>query len=166
MKVRSGENGDTCIDNPGADAPYVLVTSPFEDGDYRVQPGQRVMFQHGSLHQVVDNEKEPCGCPPPVAPQGNEFPLAQSEGLAPLAPPAPPPVHPTTQAQSTPPLVHNAPEATPQTAPETQPEPTPQSLPQSVPQTAPAPTSPPAKRSGFLHRLKQFFRHIFGAEQN
>lgn len=160
VKVRAGENGDTCIDNPGADAPYVLVTSPFEDGDYRVQPGQRVMFQQGGLHQVVDNEKEPCGCPPPVAPQGNEFPLAESEGLAPLAPPAPAPAHPTTQAQSTPPLVHNAPEATPQLAPEAQPEPTPE----TAPQTAPAPTSRGAKKNGFFHRLREFFRHIFGAE--
>jgi len=36
---------------------------------------------------VVDQEQEPCGCPPD-APVGNEFPLAQSEGLAPLAAPA------------------------------------------------------------------------------
>lgn len=164
VKVRAGENGDTCIDNPGIDAPYVLVTSPFEEGDYRVQPGQRVMFQHGSLHQVIDNEREPCGCPPAPAPQGNEFPLAQSEGLTPLAPPAPAPAHPATQAQTTPPLVHNAPEATPQTAPETHPEP--QATPQPAPQSAPAPTSPPAKKNGFFHRLGRFFRHIFGADQS
>ena len=71
-----------------SNAPYVLVSSVFDGGAYRVQPGQRVMFQHGSLHEVVDQEKEPCGCPPPVR-TSNEFPLAQSEGLAPLAPPAP-----------------------------------------------------------------------------
>ncbi|MDR3416589.1 MAG: hypothetical protein P4L83_10415, partial [Nevskia sp.] len=66
VKVRLGPNGDTCVDNAGINAPYVLVTSVFEGGDYRVQPGQRVMFQHGSLHEVVDQEKEPCGCPPAV----------------------------------------------------------------------------------------------------
>ena len=83
LKVRLGQRGDTCVDNAGIDAPYVLVSSVFEGGAYRVQPGQRVMFQHGSLQEVVDQEKEPCGCPPPPAPaQGNEFPLAQSEGLA------------------------------------------------------------------------------------
>jgi hypothetical protein len=87
VKVRLGTNGDTCVDNAGVNAPYVLVSSVFDGGAYRVQPGQRVMFEHGKLHDVVDQEKEPCGCPP--APQGvNDFPLAQSEGLVPLAPPA------------------------------------------------------------------------------
>jgi hypothetical protein len=86
VKVRLGEHGDTCVDNSGANAPYVLVSSVFDGGAYRVQPGQRVMFQNGSLHEVVDQEKEPCGCPPD-APKGNEFPLAASEGLT--AKPAP-----------------------------------------------------------------------------
>ena len=67
VKVSLGDHGDTCIDNPGLNAPYVLVTSVFDGSDYRVQPGQRVMFQHGSLHEVVDQEKEPCGCPAPPA---------------------------------------------------------------------------------------------------
>jgi len=86
---RLGQQGDTCVDNAGANAPYVVVSSVFDGGAYRVQPASGVMFQHGSLHEVVDQEKEPCGCPPPVAPQGNEFPLAQSEGLAPLPAPIP-----------------------------------------------------------------------------
>ena len=114
VKIRLGQHGDTCVDNAGVpsdvptlkgtpaptsslgwnagtDAPYVLVSSVFEGGAYRVQPGQRVMFEHGSLHEVVDNEKEPCGCPPDAHPGTNEFPLAQSAGLAPLAKPAPNP---------------------------------------------------------------------------
>ena len=82
VKVRLGQHGDTCVDNAGANAPYVLVTSVFDGGVYRVQPGQRVMFQHGSLYAVVDQEKEPCGCPAPLQPNSNEFPLAQSAGLA------------------------------------------------------------------------------------
>jgi hypothetical protein len=65
LKVRVNQKGDTCVDNHGANAPYVTVTSQFEDGVYRVQPNQRVMFEHGSLQQVVDNEPEPCGCPAP-----------------------------------------------------------------------------------------------------
>jgi hypothetical protein len=75
----AGQGGDTCVDNAGVNAPYVLVSSVFDGGAYRVQPGQRVMFQHGSLHEVVDQEKEPCGCPPD-APKGNEFPLAAERG--------------------------------------------------------------------------------------
>ena len=49
VKVRLGQHGDTCVDNAGVNAPYVLVTSVFDGGIYRVQPGQRVMFQHGSV---------------------------------------------------------------------------------------------------------------------
>jgi len=100
LKIRVNKQGDTCVDNHGANAPYVTVTSQFEGGVYRVQPNQRVMFEHGSLQQVVDNEAEPCGCPaatPPVAvasngvksqpgktaaEAANPFPLARSEGLA------------------------------------------------------------------------------------
>jgi len=88
VQVRLGPKGDTCVDNRGTDAPYVTVSSIFEGGVYRVQAGQRVMFQHGSLREVVDAEKESCGCPeePKPQPQGNEFPLAQSAGLAPTPP--------------------------------------------------------------------------------
>jgi hypothetical protein len=107
LKIRVNEKGDTCLDNHGTGAPYVTVTSQFEGGVYRVQANQRVMFEHGSLDQVVDNETESCGCPA-AAPvivassavpdeanaaaagksAANPFPLAQSEGLA-AAPAAP-----------------------------------------------------------------------------
>ena len=68
LKIRTNQKGDTCVDNHGANAPYVTVTSQFEGGLYRVQPNQRVMFEHGSLQQVVDNEPELCGCPAPPPP--------------------------------------------------------------------------------------------------
>lgn len=68
LKIRTNQKGDTCVDNHGANAPYVTVTSQFEGGLYRVQPNQRVLFEHGSLQQVVDNESEPCGCPAPLPP--------------------------------------------------------------------------------------------------
>lgn len=95
VQVRLGDKGDTCVDNRGPNAPYVSVTSIFDGGLYRVQSDQRVMFQHGSLNEVVDREKESCGCPQeqeakaekPQKP--NEFPVAQSAGLAPLPPPPP-----------------------------------------------------------------------------
>jgi len=131
-----------------------------------VQPGQRVMFQHGSLNEVVDQEKEPCGCPPPASasPAGNEFPLAQSEGLTPLpkmAPASPPAslttqgtTQGTTQAQPAPPLVYNAAADAPQPPPESQPP--------STPTTAATPLV--QKKPGFLHKVGNFFRRIFGAE--
>ena len=164
LKVRLGVGGDTCIDNSGANAPYVVVTSVFDSGLYRVQPGQRVMFEHGDLHTVVDDEKEPCGCPPPGQ-KANEFPLAQSEGLAP--PPVLPPTLPTTQpagsgAASTT-LVYNGSEKPAQTV--TIPPPPP------APQTAQVPasqaTQPAAKKKpGVFRKIGRFFKKVFGAESS
>lgn len=135
LSIRVNIKGDTCIDNHGADAPYVTVSSQLEGGAYRVLPDQRVSFQHGSLREVVDHEPEPCGCPavpvtsvassgnssttpaPPGRPVGGPsstpadtaFPIAESEGLA--APPQPssvPAVPPgQTHAQVTVPLTYN-----------------------------------------------------------
>ena len=152
LKVRLGQHGDTCVDNAGLNAPYVLVTSVFGGGAYRVQPGQRVMFQHGSLHEVVDQEKEPCGCPPSVPAQGNEFPLGISEGLAPL-PAATPGVPKPGEAQPAPipPLVYNAAEHAPTPVPAATPP-------------APAPAPAPQKRPGLFSKVGHFFRRIFGAE--
>ncbi len=91
VQVRLGDHGDTCVDNPGKNPPYVTVSSLFTGAAYRVRSQQRVLFQHGSITEVVDNESESCGCPAsPTRTLGNNaFPVAQSAGLAPL--PAPPP---------------------------------------------------------------------------
>jgi hypothetical protein len=160
VKVRLGQHGDTCVDNAGANAPYVLVSSVFEGGAYRVQPGQRVMFQHGSLHEVVDQEKEPCGCPPP-APKGNEFPLAQSEGLAPLAAPAPSPAaKPGVAPQTTETLAYNSADHAPQPIADAQPAAASASATQNPAASPPA----PRKKSGFFSSIGHFFRRIFGAE--
>jgi len=159
VKVRLAQHGDTCVDNAGVNAPYVLVTSVFDGGVYRVQPGQRVMFQHGSLQEVVDQEKEPCGCPPPVAAQSNEFPLAQSEGLAPLAKPAPSPSNQNpAPTQLVEPLVYKSANSAPQA---TQP-----AAPPPANGTANPPAPPPAakKKPGFFGGIGHFFRRLFGAE--
>jgi hypothetical protein len=164
LKVRLGDNGDTCVDNAGANAPYVVVTSLFEDGLYRVQPGQRVMFQQGSLRQVVDSEKESCGCPPPPSPgvDGNAFPLAQSEGLAPTpAPSSAPPQPVNLPPAATVPLVYNSQPAAsqPSAAP---PASTAPATAQPAP-AAPAP-APQKKKPGFFARIGNFFKRLFGAE--
>jgi hypothetical protein len=153
LKVRLGQGGDTCVDNAGSNAPYVLVTSVFDGGNYRVQAGQRVMFQHGSLQQVVDNEKEPCGCPPaPAESKGNEFPMAQSAGLEPL--PAPKPAEPGTESGPvTAPLVYKSegPQPAVQVA--------------AAGQGAAAVEKKPAeKKPGLFSRVGRFFRHLFGGE--
>jgi hypothetical protein len=158
VKIRLGQHGDTCVDNAGTNAPYVLVTSVFDGGNYRVQSGQRVMFEHGSLREVVDNEKEPCGCPPPLHPGTNEFPVAQSAGLAPLPKPAPnavsitsaPPEAPQTQIA---PLVYNSADHAAKPAAEATPAP------------SAAATKPSAKKKpGVFGGIGKFFRHLFGAE--
>jgi hypothetical protein len=159
VKVRLGQGGDTCVDNPGSNAPYVLVTSVFDGSIYRVQPGQRVMFQHGSLREVVDQEKEPCGCPPaPNDMKGNDFPLAQSEGLAPMATPmsAAAPKR-GKSAQQTVPLVYEG----DQTA--SAPAPQPAGTASTAVTPAPVPTAK-QKKSNFFTRIGHFFRRVFGAD--
>jgi len=155
VKVRLGQHGDTCVDNAGINAPYVLVTSVFEGGDYHVQPGQRVMFQHGSVHQVVDAEKEPCGCPPPPNPGTNEFPLAQSAGLAPLPKPAPGvPMNNSAPPPVVEPLIYKSADHAAQPAAEASPT-----------TTAPQAAKPaPKKKQSRFGGLGRFFRRLFGAE--
>jgi hypothetical protein len=116
LSLRVARNGDTCVDNRGAAAPALSVADQFGESSYELRAGQHVLFEHGSLKEVVDNEHEPCGCPPapvvsvadagvtgatPAAPgtivssQGpktaaeqHPFPAAVSAGLA--APSTPP----------------------------------------------------------------------------
>jgi hypothetical protein len=154
VKVRLGQHGDTCVDNAGANAPYVLVTSVFDGGNYRVQSGQRVMFERGNLREVVDNEKEPCGCPPALHPGTNEFPVAQSAGLAPLPKPAPNAVSITSAPpQALAPLVYNSADHAAQPTAE------------ATPATSAAATQPAAKKkSGFFGGIGKFFRRLFGGE--
>jgi hypothetical protein len=134
IAIRVSRQGDTCIDNRGPNAPYITVSSQLEGGIYRVQPGQHVSFQHGSLREVVDTEHEPCGCPAPLSvaeagtsgattpaapaspvggpsstPADTAFPLAVSEGLtnAPLPPTTPVAAPGEVHAQVTVPLHYN-----------------------------------------------------------
>jgi hypothetical protein len=163
VKVRLGASGDTCVDNSGTDAPYVVVTSLFGDGLYRVQPGQRVMFQHGSLREVVDQEKESCGCPPaPAAAQGNEFPLAQSEGLAPTPPQSSAPIPRPAPSQVAPPLVYSSPEHAPQPAATPAPAPIPPAS--ATPTQPPPPPKKKIKKPGIFARIGHFFRRVFASD--
>lgn len=179
LKMRVNQKGDTCIDNHGANAPYVTVTSQFEGGIYRVKPDQRVLFEHGSLQQVVDKESEPCGCPPdvPVAiastnghpvggpssnPADTAFPLAESEGLKP--PPSPPsePVVPagTPHAQVEVPITYNG--AAPNQPADTPPVAPPPAVAAATPPAETSPEQKPAKSGGLFRSIGHFFSKIFG----
>ena len=112
VRLRVARNGDTCVENHGSAAPSLSVSDPFGTSMYELMAGEHVLFEHGNLHEVVDHETEPCGCPdaqgasvadallapggpkigvktatPPAATElQHPFPAAVSEGLAATAP--------------------------------------------------------------------------------
>ena len=112
LQLRVTRNGDTCVENRGAQAPVLNVADQFGEATYELKPGQHVLFEHASLKEVVDHESSSCGCPPepgmsiadallkPAAPGGSAaekttaeqhpFPAAVSAGLAPAAVPQAP----------------------------------------------------------------------------
>jgi hypothetical protein len=154
LRLRVASNGDTCVENRGVGAPMLTVSDPFGDATYQLTAGQHVLFEHGSLHEVVDHETSPCGCPDekgasvadallaPAAAQ-HPFPVAISEGLAPAAevPQAPPgEVH--TQVSEA--LRYNAQDSAQAEA--------------ATPLASPAP-APPA--NDLAHLVGRFFRKIW-----
>lgn len=95
LRLRVTHDGDTCVENAGAGAPELVLNDAFSQTSYRLLPGQHVLFEHGSLREVVDHERSECGCPgssagvvgPNATPAekaaaANPFPAAVSEGLA------------------------------------------------------------------------------------
>jgi hypothetical protein len=165
VQVRLGPGGDTCVDNRGPNAPYVSVSSIFDGGLYRVRSDQRVLFEGGSLSAVVDTEKEPCGCPPETpAPSGslNDFPLAQSEGLAPPPPPRANAAAPgVVGAQATVQLSYDGNKAGQATPGEANAGAT-ASVKIPEPVTPPAPVPKPESKPGFFGKVGHFFRKLFG----
>lgn len=99
LSLRVTPEGDTCVNNAGPKAPVLLITDAFSTSNYRVLPGQHLLFVKGDLHRVVDHERSPCGCPAMPLPQtfalapgqtmtaaqaaaAHPFPEAESAGLA------------------------------------------------------------------------------------
>jgi len=171
LKISVDARGDTCVDNHGANAPYITVSSQLDGGLYRIQPNQHVSFERGSLGSVVDAEKEPCGCPltdavadnqtagPSSTPADTAFPLAESQGLK-----APPtlPTEPVTKpgevhAQVTVPMVYSGDAAAAPVAPAAPVEPAP-----AAPVATPAPAQSARTQAGFFHRVGHFFAKVFG----
>ncbi len=184
LKLRVNRQGDTCVDNHGDNAPYVTVSSLMDGGVYRVQANQRVLFEHGSLQQVVDREAEPCGCPdtqpaettllaqgahtggPSSTPADTAFPTAVSEGLA------PPPTGPTTpvvpqgqpHAQVAATLSSDLPLGPPPAgAAIAAPQPVSPPAAQLETHAPPQPGAQPGPQPGFFRRLRRFFGRIVGS---
>jgi hypothetical protein len=98
LHLRVARNGDTCVENRGPYAPTLNISDPFGETMYQVAAGQHVLFEHGSLHEVVDKEQSPCGCPEP---QG----MSVADALLASGGPKPRAVTPTPQAPASPPVV-------------------------------------------------------------
>jgi hypothetical protein len=166
LRLRVIRNGDTCVENAGPNSPVLTLSDAFSSSSYRLIPGQHVLFEHGSLKEVVDNERDPCGCPveKPVPTPGqllaeaaHPFPTAVSQDLAP-APPAAntaPAGEKHTQIATT---FSYAPGAPP--PPSTEPAP----APPAPTATAPPPTPPGAH--DIVHAIGHFFHKLFhGSEK-
>ena len=82
LRMRVNAGGDTCVENLGKGAPMLHATEQFGSAGYLIKPGQRVLFEHGSVREVVDREGSTCGCPKPGKGGKDDFPEAVSAGLA------------------------------------------------------------------------------------
>ena len=161
LRLRVTREGDTCVENAGANSPVLNVTDAFTSASYRILPGQHLMFVKGDLHRVVDGERSPCGCPPTTtmvagapgtAAAAHPFPQAESEGLAPTATPsnAAPPGEAISQATAS--FSYGEGAAPPPGTPASTATP-----------AAVAPSSPaPVEKPGFFHAIGRFFKRIFG----
>jgi hypothetical protein len=188
LRLRVTANGDTCVENAGTNAPVLMLNDAFSDASYRLIPGQHVLFEHGSLREVVDNEHSPCGCPQPApapaqlattqpgapvtpdqAAAQHPFPAAASQGLAPTAPASnSTPTEKQTQVATTltysegappPPSTQPAPPPTPSSTPAAFGTSTSASATTSPTTAEPPPTPPGAHDIG--HAIASFFHKLF-----
>jgi hypothetical protein len=180
LQLRVTRNGDTCVENRGAQAPVLNVADQFGEAAYELRAGQHVLFEHGSLKEVVDHESSSCGCPPeqtmsvadallhPVAPgeaatsekpaaEQHPFPAAVSAGLAPpSAVPQAPAGAAHTQVSA---ALSSGGDADSLAQPDAAAEKAPTSAPASP--VAATPQAAPAKHD-LAHAIGRFFKHIFG----
>lgn len=179
LRIRVTREGDTCVENRGTNAPVVQVAESFSSAQYHLAPGQHVMFEHGSVREVVDNERSSCGCPgaaPVMVASGNAngtsvttpeqaaamhpFPEAQSQGLAETKPTVPLPTSTESAALS------DSPAAGTQVAAPTVVAPRPAAA-VAVSGTGNGPAEPPPSPPGahqILHSIGRFFKRLFGAK--
>jgi hypothetical protein len=183
LQLRVTKNGDTCVENRGAQAPVLNIADQFGESSYELKAGQHVLFEHGSLKEVVDHESSSCGCPPEpamtvadallnpgtagdakTAAELHPFPAAISAGLAPSPIPEAPAgaLHEQVSATLN---SGDSPDST------TEPPATSEAKSTTTAATATAPQSPTAAsapaatppRHGFGHAIGRFFRKLFGS---
>lgn len=181
LRIRVTREGDTCVENRGTGAPVVQVAESFSSAQYHLAPGQHVMFEHGSVREIVDNERSNCGCPNPTpvmvasksangtssatpeqAAAMHPFPEAQSQGLAETKPTVPLPANTESAALAYTPAGGTTVSAPAVTAPVTPAATTPAGT-QGVSGSAEPPPSPPGAHA-ILHSIGRFFKRLFGAK--
>jgi hypothetical protein len=174
LDMRVVPNGDTCVENRGRNAPYLSISDAFGAATYLLKPAQHVLFEHGSLREVVDREGESCGCPAAVGPETTQpvasassngapvtpeqaaaahpFPQAVSEGLATPAPP-PPDGAEQTHVQVGTTLAYQADAASPGAV----------TAPAGAGEASAQPSEPAVKKSsdGFFAKIGRFFKRLF-----
>jgi hypothetical protein len=179
LQLRVTRNGDTCVENRGTQAPVLNVADQFGEAAYELRAGQHVLFEHGSLKEVVDHESSSCGCPPeqtmsvadallhPVAPgdavttekpaaEQHPFPAAVSAGLAPPSVPQAPAGEAHTQVSA---ALSSGGDADSLAEPPGAAGKTPTNAP--VPPVVAAPQAAPPKHD-LVHAVGRFFKRIFG----
>lgn len=181
LRIRVTREGDTCVENRGSAAPVVQVAESFSSAQYHLAPGQHVMFEHGSVREVVDNERSNCGCPGPTpamvastttngtstntaeqAAAMHPFPEAQSQGLAETKPTVPLPANTDSAALSYTPAGGSV-ASTPAVATSAPPAITAAAGPASSGGPAEPPPAPPGAHA-ILHSIGRFFKKLFGAK--
>jgi hypothetical protein len=151
------------------------VADQFGEATYELRAGQHVLFEHGSLKEVVDHESSACGCPPeqtmsvadallhPNAPgdaaggtksaaEEHPFPAAVSAGLA-----------PTTVPQAPAGTVHSQVSASLSSGGSTDSLAGPDAVAKApAPATAVATPPPAPQKHDLVHVVGRFFKRIFG----
>jgi hypothetical protein len=177
LQLRVTRNGDTCVENRGEKAPLLNVADQFGEATYELRAGQHVLFEHGSLKEVVDHESSSCGCPPEVqtmsiadallhpatpgeataagksAAEAHPFPAAVSAGLA---PPAAVPQAPAGDLHTQVSAALSSGDGSDSLA-----EPTATATSSQTPAAAPASQVAPPKHD-LVHAVGRFFKRIFG----
>jgi hypothetical protein len=177
LQLRVTRNGDTCVENRGAKAPLLNVVDQFGEAAYQLRPGQHVLFEHGSLKEVVDHESSACGCPPEptmtvadallnagsagsggAAPktvaEEHPFPAAVSAGLAPATVPQAPAGQAHTQVSA---ALSSGGDA------DSTVEPIPPAKTADASQVIPAPAAPKQSKD-LVHVVGRFFKRLFGGD--
>ena len=188
LQLRVTRNGDTCVENRGAQAPILNIADQFGESTYELKAGQHVLFEHGSLKEVVDHESSSCGCPtePSVtvadsllnasnnnmqgdatkaAAEQHPFPAAVSAGLAPVAVPQAPTGALHEQVSASLSSGAGVDSLSPAATPDSNAKPVATAASASAQSTPPpsAPAPAPTVHHGFGHALSRFFRKIFGS---